>query len=95
MIKYVVTRGFGNGTFHGTINLIALRGYSPDRTSNPQFPWDSEDGVSSSFAEAAAVTDSWSKASGIEDSWSEEAAVTDSSSEEAAVTDTWSEESNL
>ena len=27
-IKAVVTRGFGNGTFAGTIALVALRGYS-------------------------------------------------------------------
>ncbi len=26
-IRTVVTRGFGNGTFSGTIGLVALRGY--------------------------------------------------------------------
>lgn len=28
-IRTVVTRGFGNGTFNGTIPLVVLRGYAP------------------------------------------------------------------
>ena len=28
-IRTVVTRGYGNGTFTGTIALVTLRGYSP------------------------------------------------------------------
>ena len=27
-IRTVVTRGFGNGTFNGTITLVVLRGYA-------------------------------------------------------------------
>lgn len=28
-IRTVVTRGYGNGMFNGTIPLVALRGYTP------------------------------------------------------------------
>ena len=28
-IKTVVTRGYGNGTYNGTIRLVVMRGYQP------------------------------------------------------------------
>ena len=33
-IKTIVTRGYGNGTFSGTIPLVVLRGYVPDIVIN-------------------------------------------------------------
>lgn len=37
-IRTVVTRGFGNGTFNGTIPLVTLRGYISDVVVVPDLP---------------------------------------------------------
>lgn len=37
-IRTVVTRGFGNGTFNGTITLVVLRGYSNGLLVVPSVP---------------------------------------------------------
>lgn len=72
MIRTVVTRGFGNGTFSGTINLIALRGFI-EIVVKPE--WTLEAAVTSSFSEESGVSDSWSEESAANDSWSEGGAL--------------------
>ena len=39
-IRTVVTRGYGNGTFNGTIALVVLRGYATNPTGVPPAPAD-------------------------------------------------------
>lgn len=38
MISTVVTRGFGNGTYSGTIALVVTRGYGIGEAGSPKFP---------------------------------------------------------
>lgn len=37
-IRTVVTRGFGNGTFNGTIPLVVTRGYAIGEAASPSGP---------------------------------------------------------
>jgi hypothetical protein len=37
-IRTVVTRGYGNGTFNGTIPLVTLRGYASSVPASPAYP---------------------------------------------------------
>ena len=37
-IRTVVTRGYGNGTFNGTIGLVVGRGYAPGAAVEPETP---------------------------------------------------------
>jgi len=64
-IRNIVTRGYENGTFSGTITLVVTRGYEP--------PWGgAEGGLSGSWTGESGASGSWVEESGASGSWTEE-----------------------
>jgi len=57
-IRSVVTRGYGNGTFNGTISLVVVRGYAPASAEGAIGPgW-----VAGAWIQASWVTGAWGDA---------------------------------
>lgn len=54
----ILTRGFGNGTFSGTIPLVVTRGYSIGVIASI---WSKTTAVTTSWAKTAAQSTTWTK----------------------------------
>lgn len=65
-IRDVVLRGYGNGTFSGTITKVVLRGFVPvwgGAESPVVGAWSEEGGASGSWVEEGVTSGSWTKES--------------------------------
>ena len=65
-IRTLVTRGFGNGTFDGSIALIVTRGYSIGET--PPI-WTAATPASTTWAAESEASDTWTPVTPASDTW--------------------------
>lgn len=65
-IRTVVTRGFGNGTFNGTIGLVVVRGFAAGAI--PPI-WTPTSDASDSWAATVAASDIWTPTDDADDIW--------------------------